>query len=137
MVGMLHELLEPSVGDGDALAFGVVVTNFVAFVGGLLDDVLHVLLPQSTQYTKEELALRQLVGELLLGGEILRQHFIFQSILIEVLHRELLICRDIETDDLVLLEMQLLVGEDVSHKTELGALHRGQEHVHYIHVRMR
>ncbi len=116
MVGMLHELLEPSVCDGNALTFGVFVTNFEAFIGGLLDDVLHVLLPQSAQYTKEEL---------------------LQSILIEVFHRELLIGRDVETDDLVLFEMQLLVGEDVSHEAKLGSLHRRQEHVHYIHVRMR
>ena len=62
MVGMLHELLEPSVGDGDALALGVVVADLEAFVGGLLDDVRHVLLPQSAKHPEEELALRKLVG---------------------------------------------------------------------------
>jgi hypothetical protein len=33
--------------------------------------------------------------------------------------------------------VQLLVGQDVAHEAELGALHRGQEHVHYEKVRMR
>ena len=65
-----------------------------------MDDVCHVLLPQSTQYTEEELALRQLVGELLLGGEVLGKHRIFHGILIKVLHGELLVGRDVEADDL-------------------------------------
>jgi len=101
-----------------------------------VDDVCHVLLPQSTQYTEEELALWQLVGELLLSGEVLGKHRIFHGILIEVLHGELLVCRDVEADDLVLLEVQLLVGKDVSHEAELGSLHRRKEHVHYGNVRM-
>ena len=75
-----------------------------------MDDVRHVLLPQRTQYAEEEIALRQLVGELLLGGEVLSEHRVFHGILIEVLHGELLVGRDVEADDLVLLEMQLLIG---------------------------
>ena len=71
VVGMLIELLQPSVGDGDALTFGVIFTHLKAFAGGIMDDVCHVLLPQRTQYAEEELALRQLVGELLLGGRYL------------------------------------------------------------------
>ena len=71
MVGMLVEQLEPAVGDGDALLLRVVFAHLEAFAGGRVDDVLHVLLPQRAQNTEEELALRQLVGELLLGGQVL------------------------------------------------------------------
>ena len=70
VVGMLVEQLEPAVGDGDALLLGVVVGRLEALAGGRVDDVLHVLLAQRAQDAEEELALRQLVGELLLGGEV-------------------------------------------------------------------
>ena len=101
-----------------------------------MDDVRHVLLPQRAQYTEEEFTLRQLVRELLLAGEVLGEHGVFHGILVEVLHGELLVGRDVEADDLVLLEVQLLVGKDVAHEAELGALHRRKEHVHYGNVRM-
>ena len=81
-------------------------------------------------------SLWKLVRELLLGGEVLGEHGVLHGILIKVLHRELLVSRDVEADDLVLLEVQLLVGQDVTHEAELGALHRGQEHVHYEYVVM-
>ena len=54
-----------------------------------MDDVRHVLLAQSTHYAEEELAFRLLVGELLLGGQVLGKHRIFNGIFIKVLHREL------------------------------------------------
>ena len=62
---------------------------------------------------------------------------IFHGILVEVLHGELLVGRDVEAEDLILFKVQLLVGQDVAHEVELGALHRGQEHVHYEKVVMR
>ena len=96
-----------------------------------MDDVLHVLLPQRAQDAEEELALRQLVGELLLCGQVLGEHGVFHCVLIEVLHGELLVAGYVEADDLVLLEVQLLVREDVSHEAKLGSLHRRQEHVYY------
>ena len=71
MVRMLVKQLEPAVGDGDALLLGVVFAHLEALAGGRVDDILHVLLPQRAQDTEEELALRQLVGELLLGWEVL------------------------------------------------------------------
>ena len=71
MVGMFVEQLEPTIGDGDALLLGVVLAHLEALAGGCVDDVLHILLPQRAQDAEEELALRQLVGELLLGGEVL------------------------------------------------------------------
>jgi hypothetical protein len=134
---MLVELLEPAVGDGDALALGVVVADLEALAGGVVDDVCHVLLPQRAQYTEEELALRQLIGELLLGREVLSKHRVLHCILIKVLHRELLVGRDVEADDLILFKVQLLVCQNIAHEAELGALHRGQEHVHYEKVKMR
>ena len=70
--------------------------------------------------------------DLLLGWEVLGEHRVLHGILVEVLHGELLVGWDVEADDLVLLEVQLLVGQDVSHEAELGALHRGQERVNYV-----
>ena len=95
-----------------------------------MDDVLHVLLPQRAQDAEEELMLRQLVGELLFCGEVLCDDGVLHGVLVEVLHGELLVTGDVEADHLVLLEVQLLVGQDVSHEAELGSLHRRQEHVH-------
>ena len=43
----------------------------------------------------------------------------------------LLVAGDVEADDFVLLEVQLLVRQDVSHEAKLGSLHRRQEHVYY------
>jgi hypothetical protein len=131
VVGMLVEQLKPAVGDGDALLLGVVLANFEALAGSCVDDVLHVLLTQRAQDAEEELALRQLVGELLLGWEVLGEHRVLHGILVEILHGELLVARDVEANYLVLLEMQLLVGKDVSHKAKLGSFHSRQEHVHY------
>ena len=51
-----------------------------------MDDVSHVLLAQSTNYAEEELALGQLVGELLLDWEVFGEHRVFHGIFIEVLH---------------------------------------------------
>ena len=124
---MLGELLEPSLGDGDALTFWVVVADLETLAGGIMDDVGHVLLAQSTHYAEEELALGQLVGELLLGGQVLCEQRVFHGIFIEVLHGELLVSRDIEANDFVLLEVKLLVCQDFSHEAEFGPFHRWQE----------
>ena len=136
MVGILRELLKPSLGDGDTLTFWVVIADLESLAGGIMNDVSHVLLAQCTQYAEEELTFRQLVGELLLCWEVLGELRVFHGIFIEVLHLELLVSRDIEADDLFLLEMQLLVGQDVSYEAELGALHRGQERINYINLWM-
>ena len=96
-----------------------------------MDDVLHVLLPQRAQDAEEELALRQLVGELLFRGQVLGEYGVLHGILVEVLHRKLLVAGDVEANNLVLLEVQLLIGQHVTHEAELGSLHRRQEHVHY------
>ena len=137
VVGVLVEQLEPAVGDGDALLLGVVLAHLEALAGGRVDDVLHVLLAQRAQDAEEELALRQLVGELLLGWQVLCEDRFLHSVLVEVLYGELLVAGDVEADDFVLLEVQLLVGQDVSHEAELGSLHRWQEYVHYDHEVMK
>ena len=102
-----------------------------------MDDVLHVLLSQRAQDAEEELALRKLIGELLFGGQIFGEHGVLHGILVEVLNRKLLVAGDVETNDLILLEVQLLVGQDVSHESEFGSLHCRQEHVHYDHEVMK
>jgi hypothetical protein len=70
-----------------------------------MDDVLHVLLPQRAKDAEEELALRQLVGELLLCWQVLCEDRVLHCVLVEVLHGELLVAGDVEADDLVLLEV--------------------------------
>jgi hypothetical protein len=131
VVGMLVEQLEPAVGDGDTLLLRVVFAHLEALAGGRVDDVLHVLLSQGAQDAKEELALRKLIGKLLFGGQVFGEHGVLHGVLVEVLHGKLLVAGYVEADDLVLLEVQLLVREDVSHEAKLGSLHRRQEHVHY------
>ena len=130
MERMLVKQLEPAIGDGDALLLRVVLAHLEALAGSCVDDVLHVLLPQCAQDIEEELALRQLVGELLLGGEVLCEDGVLRGVLVEILHGELLLAGDVEADNFVLLEVQLLVSQDVSHESKLGSLHRRQEHVH-------
>ena len=57
---MLLELSHPLVGDEDALSLGVVVSDSVAFLMGVSDDVLHILIPQGTEDAKKEFSLGQL-----------------------------------------------------------------------------
>ena len=70
-----------------------------------LDDVGNVLLPQRAQDAEEKLALRQLIGELLLGWQVLGEDRVLHRILVEIFHGELLVAGDVEADDLVLLEV--------------------------------
>jgi len=133
VVGVLVEQLKPAVGDGDALLLGVIFADLEALAGSRVDNVLYVLLSQGAQDAEEELAFRQLVGEMILGGEVLGEHGVLHGVLVEVLYGELLVAGDVEADDLILLEVQLLVGQDVSHEAELSSLQRGQENVYYNH----
>lgn len=132
---MLHEFLEPALGDGNALLLWVLLGNLEALLLGLGDDVLHVLLAEAAQDTKEELPLRQLVRELLLRRQVLLQLIVLHRILVEVLHGDLRVGGNLEADDLVLLQVELLLGEDVAHEAELGGLHGGQEDVDYMQIR--
>ena len=108
VVGMLVEQLEPAVDDGDALLLRVVLAHLEALAGGRVDDVLHVLLSQRAKDAEEELALRQFVGELLLGWQVLCEDRVLHCVLVEVLHGELLVAGDVEADDHVLLEVSFL-----------------------------
>jgi hypothetical protein len=71
---------------------------------------------------------------LLSGRQVLGEHSILHGIIIEVLHRELLIGRYLKPDDLILLEMELLFGEDISEEAELCALHGRKEDVHCMRM---
>ena len=82
VVGMLVEQLEPAVGDGDALLLRVVLGRLESLAGGRVDDVLHVLLAQRAQDAEKELALRQLVGELLFRWEVLGEDGVQHGVLV-------------------------------------------------------
>ena len=127
---MFHELLEPCLRDGDAFILRVIILDLESLVHGLLDDVFHVLLAQCAEDPEEEITLWKVTGQLLSGRQVLGEHSILHGIIIEVLDRELLIGRYLEPDDLILLEMELLFGEDISEEAELCALHGRQEDVH-------
>ena len=60
MVGMLHQLLHPGITDEDSLLTLVLIRDLEPLFVGLLNDVLHILPPQSAENTKEKLLLRQL-----------------------------------------------------------------------------
>ena len=48
--------------------------------------------------------------------------------------REILIGRHLEPNDLILLEMELLIGEDVTEVAEFCAFHGRKEDVHCIRM---
>ena len=127
---MFHELLELCLRDSDAFILRVIILDLESLVHGLLDDVFHVLLAQCAEDPEEEITLWKVTGQLLSGRQVLGEHSILHGIIIEVLDRELLIGRDLEPDDFILLEIELLFGEDISEEAELCALHGRQEHVH-------
>ena len=89
----------------------------------LSDDVLHVLVPQSAQNTKEELSLWQPSRELFLRGKVFHKQLIFESVCIKILDRNLLISWDLHTIDLVLFKALLGFTQDVSHEADLSAVH--------------
>jgi hypothetical protein len=90
---------------------------------------VHVLLAHGAQHPEEEFTLRKLVGELIFVREVLGKLRVLHRIFIEILHRELLIVWDLQSDHLILFQVQLLVGKNISEKAELGGLHRRQEHL--------
>jgi hypothetical protein len=134
MIWMFHELLEPCLCDCDAFILRVIILDLESLVHGLLDDVFHVLLAQCAEDPEEEITLWKVTGQLLSGRQVLGEHSILHGIIIEVLHRELLIGRYLKPDDLILLEMELLFGEDVPEEAELCALHGRKEDVHCMRM---
>ena len=83
---------------------------------------MHVLFSETAEDAEKELSFRQFVRELFLGRQVLAEYWVLQSIIIEILHRYLLISWDLESDDLVLFEMKLLFRKDIPHEAELGPL---------------
>ena len=124
---MLGELLHPGTRDDDPLLLGVVLRGLVPVVVGLLDHVRHVLAAKSGEDAEEEFSLRQLVGQLLLGGQVLDQDLVLHGVLVHVLDGELLVVRYFQMDHLVGLQVQLALLEDVPHEVEGRGLHRRQE----------
>ena len=116
VVRVLHQLRHPRVTDEDAFLLGVILFGFEALLGSFGDDLSHVFLLESTENAEEELPLWKLAGELLLGREILGKEGVPHRVVVEVLDRELLVGGDLELDHLVLLEVLLGLGEDVSHE---------------------
>ena len=57
---MLGELSKPSVGDKDALALGIYLLDWVPLLLCLADHILHVLVLESTEDTKEKVSLWKL-----------------------------------------------------------------------------
>ena len=82
---MLSELLQPGVTDEDRLLLGIFLINLITATLGFSNDVEHELPLEGAQHSEEEVALRELVGELLLGGKVLAQHRVLHRILIETL----------------------------------------------------
>ena len=71
---MLLQLGEPGVGDEDAFFLGVVVSHGVPLLVRLGDHILHVLIAERADNTKEEVALWETVAQLLLGGQVKPQN---------------------------------------------------------------
>jgi hypothetical protein len=134
MIWMFHELLEPCLRDSDAFILRVIILDLESLVHGLLDDVFHVLLAQCAEDPEEEITLWKVTGQLFSGRQVLGEHTILHGIIIEVLHRELLIGRYLKPDDLILLEMELFFGEDVPEEAELCALHGRKEDIHCMRM---
>ena len=120
---MLHQLLKPAFSDGNTLLLGVFIRDLEPLLLCIRDDVLHVLLSETAEYTEKELSFWQLVRELFLSRQVLAEHWVLQSIIIKVLHGYFLISWDLESDDLVLFEMKFLFRKDIPHEAELGPLH--------------
>ena len=87
------------------------------------DDVLHVLISQSAHQTEEEISFRQSPKQLLLSGQVFHQQFILQGVLMQVLHRNLLIAGNFHVIYFVLSEKHLGLAEDIAHETEFCAMH--------------
>ena len=128
---MLHELLHPGFTDEDALLLRVVVADLEPLALSLRDDVLHVVATKCTQDTEEKVPLGQLVGHLLFGWQVLAEERVFHGILVEVLHRDLLVGGNLQSDHLVLFEMQFLVAKDIPHEADLRSLDCWEEHIHF------
>ena len=120
---MLHQFLKPAFSDCDALFLRVFIRVLESLLLSIRDDVLHVLFSETAKYTEKELSFRQLVRELFLSRQVLAEYWILQSIIIEILHGDLLVRWDLESDDLVLFEMKFLFRKDIPYEAEFGPLH--------------
>ena len=116
---MLHELLDPGFTDEDTLLLWVVVADLEPLALSLRDDILHVVATKCAQDTKEEVPLGQFVGHLLYCWQIFAEERVFHGILVQVLDGYLLVGGNLQSDHLVLFEMEFLVANDVPHEADL------------------
>jgi hypothetical protein len=123
VVGVLLQLGKPGVGDEDALLLRIIVGNGVALLMCFRDDVSHVLISQSAQDTKEEVAFGESVTKLFLRRKILAENIISHGVLVHVLDGYLLIGWHLHVVDLVLFEMKFLLAQDVSHEAKFSSTH--------------
>ena len=105
VIGMLGELCKPCICDKDALTLGIFLLDWVPLLLCLADHILHVLVLESTEDTKEKVSLWKLAWELFRGRQVLWEHRVCYCILIHVLNRELLIVRYLHKVHLVDFEM--------------------------------
>jgi hypothetical protein len=91
VVWMLLQLLQPLVSDEDALLLWLILLNAKPFAMSLTDDIAHILLFHSTEDTEEEVSLRHLIRELLLGWQVFLEDWILHRILVQILDRDLCI----------------------------------------------
>ena len=91
MIRVLLQLRHPCLRDVYRLLLRVIFTNRVSRLVCTRNDILHVLVSQSAHQTEEEISFRQSPRQLLLTGQIFHQQFILHSVLIQVLHRDLLL----------------------------------------------
>lgn len=83
---MLGELLQPGITDEDSLFLLILLIDLEATTRGLSDDINHVLPLEGAQHSEEEVPLRQLVRELLLGWKVLAELWVLHGVIIQVLH---------------------------------------------------
>ena len=83
---MLGELLHPGTGDQDDRLRVVALVDLEPLLVGGINDVAHVLLPQSTQDTIEEVFFWESSRHLLLIRQIHLQDLILHSVGVEILH---------------------------------------------------
>ena len=131
MIWVFLQLRHPCLRDVDRLLLRIIFCDSVSCLVSTSDDVLHVLISESTHQTEEEISFRQSPRQLLLSWKVFHEQFILHSIFIQILHRYLLIARYFHVVDFVLSEKHLGFAEDITHETEFCAMHRWKKHVHY------
>ena len=123
VIWVLLQLHNPCLREFYRLLLSIIVLCSVSCLVSTSNDVLHVLISQSAHQTEEEISFRQSPRQLLLSGQVFHQQIILHSVLIQVLHRNLLIAGNLHVVDFVLSEKHLGLAEDIAHEPEFCAMH--------------